>query len=537
MPKTSVGIYISPKYVDIVELSGSSRSPLLSNFIRQEIPPEPVSNGLEVEGDRPLEKDGTVIAVKEGLKKLSSKTQSVQTVLSSSDVMIRYFDMPVLPKSEQTQAVKFEAKKYVPFKLDEITSDFRFSASAKNKRTMGVFFIAATKKHINSYMAKFKAAGTSLSGIDIIPFALWRIMLLNKKVETKEIAAILYVDNDRESISIHIIEESAPFISRDLKINVDDKEAVFEKLASELRVSIEYYNRQKPDSVITKIILCGEPLFSGMDAYIADELQIATDTLYDFNRLKVSDKLPSSAIISFGSALEGLGRSNYSINLSPLRDVIKHKKMYRIMAMEAAAALAVIVLVYISANLLTGGVRERLKAIKKEHASIPGKTLSLGIKALEKRKEQILKGVEALMVLVNDRPSLAVKLSRVADDLNASNTDRPEGLWIDKLNFYERFMQDEAGYPSGIVREIIISGSSFSLDADKNIFYVDNFFALLKEDAVFMNYFSNINLVSIDKHYVQEYEVSEFKISAQQGDLQGLPKNKRDYSSEKTDRR
>jgi len=183
MSKTVVGVYISPNNVDIVALAGSKNAPVLINFIRQQIESEAASSDVEVAASRAIDKDSVATAVREGLEKLHSAPHSVQTVLGSSDFMIRYFDMPVLPKSEQQQAVRFEAKKYIPFKLDEIASDFRVLAEPKKKKAMDVFFMAATKTQINSHVANFKSTGSLVSGIDIMPLALWKVLLLHKKIE------------------------------------------------------------------------------------------------------------------------------------------------------------------------------------------------------------------------------------------------------------------------------------------------------------------------------------------------------------------
>lgn len=518
MPKSAVGIYISSKNVDIVELIGSKNAPVFLNFIRQEMPPGGISVNTETTEKKSSEQDPIAAAVKEGFEKLDLKPQAIQTVLASSDVMIRYFDMPVLPKSEQSQAVRFEAKKYIPFKLDEITSDFRILTGPKNKKTMDIFFIAATKRQVNSHVARFKDTGAVVAGIDIIPLALWRVLLLHRKVDLKDRLVILYADNDRENVSVHIIESGMPFMSRDFKIAADDKEAVFEKIVSELRVSIDYYGRQKHNVAISKIIICGEMLFSGLDAYIADELKIVTSTLYDFNKVKNADKVLPSAIVPLGLALEGLGRSNYSVNFSPLSAAIKHKKTYNIVTIEVIAALAVVMLFYLFNSFLVKNIAVELKAIKKEARSLPANTSRLSLKRLIARKEAMLKDTDFLSLLVNNRVSWAMKLASVANDLSAVNTGTSGGVWINSLTIKEDFIQSDSMHPSDIARKLFISGSSFLLDSSKEIVYINGFFTALKKDAPFMDYLKNIDLGSIDKEDIEGYQVSTFTISAYSGE-------------------
>ncbi len=518
MAKAAVGIYISKKSVDIVELAGSKNAPVFLNFIRQEIPPTPTPIGTDIAERNPPEQDPIAVAVKEGLEKLNLKPHAIQTVLASNDVMIRYFDMPLLPKSEQPQAVRFEAKKYVPFKLDEITSDFKILIEPKNKNVMGIFFIAVTKAHINSHVAKFKDTGAIVTGIDIMPFALWRSLLLHKKVDPKDRSVILYADNDRETVSIHIMESGIPFMSRDFKITTSDKEAAFEKIVSELRVSMDYYGRQKHKAEISQIITCGEMLFSGLDTYIADELKIATSTLYGFNKVKNADKILPSAIVAFGSALEGLGKSNYSANFSPLSATIKHKKTYGIIAIEVIAAVAIVMLFYLFNSFLIRNTVTEFKAIKKEASSFPVNTSLLSLKKLIARKESMLKDIELLRLIVNNRVSWAGKLVSIANDLPVINRETPGGVWIDSLVIKESFILSDSIYPSGIARKLFISGGSFLLDSSKEAVYINGFLKALKKDAIFMDYLNNIDLDSVDKKNIEGYQVSAFTISAYSGE-------------------
>ena len=519
MARTSVGIYISPKNVDIIELAGSKSAPVLVNFIRQQIATDTVSDNAAAADHMAPYKDAVSDAVKEGFEKLHSSPHTIQTVLGSSDFMIRYFDMPVLPKSEQQQAVRFEAKKYIPFKLDEIASDFRVLAEPKKKKAMDVFFMAATKTQINSHVANFKSTGSLVSGIDIMPLALWKVLLLHKKIEAKDKVVIVYADNDRESVSIHILESGMPFMSRDFKIAIDDKEAVFEKIVSELRVSIDYYGRQKHTAEILKVVTCGEMLFSGLDAYIADELKVVTSALYDFVKVKHADTLSPSAILALGSAIEGLGQSSYSVNFSPLVDAIKHKKTYNIVVVEAIAALVIVALCYIFNSFLIKSIVSELKTVKRGGKSLPANTSRLNLEQLKSRKENMIKDTNFMSLVVNNRVSWAVKLASIANDLTSINTEITGGVWINSLSLKEDFVMNDSVYPSEIARRILMSGSSFLLDSSKETAYVNSFFTSLQRDEAFMANFNNIDLGSVDRKNVEGELMSTFTIDAYSGEV------------------
>lgn len=513
MSNTAVGIYISSKNVDIVELAGSKSAPVLSGFTRQEIPPESSMLTETTQESKNNQQDRVAVAIKEGLDKLKIKPQSVQTVLSSNDVMIRYFDMPVLPKSEQAQAVRFEAKKYVPFKLDEIVSDFKVLPPSKYKKSMDVFFISAPKEKLNTHIGKFTAAGVQAAGIDIMPFAILRMLMLNKKAEAKDILVILYADNDRESVSIHIMESGMPFMSRDLKVMTDDKDALFEKIVSELRVSIDYYRRQKARHDVSKIVICGEPLLTGLDAYIANELKIITETFYDFSKVKNANKTPPSAIVALGTALEGLGKSNYSVNLSPFQAGIQKRQAISVIAIEAIAAILIVLITYFFASLPLRGIVSQSRQLDKQASALSKATSLLDVKKLTDTKKDMVEGLKFLQLVQANRASIAQKLSVIAKN-TASQRASAGGLWINRLSFREVFVKSASKLPTDIAREILISGSSFSRDGSGETEYVNRFFESLKTDKKFMDYLKFIELGSIERSNVEGQWAASFAVSA-----------------------
>jgi Tfp pilus assembly PilM family ATPase len=526
MPKTAVGIYISSKNVDIIELGGSKTSPVLLGFARQEISPESIRPDRADKENVNDQQGRVAVALREGLNRLKIKPQSVQSVLSSSDVMIRYFDMPAIPKSEQAQAVRFEAKKYVPFKLDEITSDFKVLSSSTDKKSIDVFFISATKERLNEHIGKLTAAGVNAAGIDIIPFALLRMLMLHKKADTRDTIAIVYADSDRESLSIHIMESGMPFMSRDLKVMTDDKDAMFEKIVSELRVSVDYYRRQKTRQDVSKIIVCGEPLEAGLDAYIADELKIITETLYDFTKVKNIGKASASSIIAIGTALEGLGKSNYSVNLSPFHSVMQKRQASSIIVIEVIAAIAIMLATYLFSSLSLVGVVSEQKQLEAKASALPKATSLFDVKRLIDKKNEMIESLKFLQLVQSNRISIAGKLSAIAQNISAQRASS-QGVWIGSLSFKEAPVKIASKLPVDISREIFISGNSFSPDGSVDTEYVNSLFSSLKEDDDFMHYFKEIELGSIERKNIEGQWVVSFNISAYS---QKIPDTARDRS-------
>ncbi|MFC1806765.1 pilus assembly protein PilM [Candidatus Omnitrophota bacterium] len=508
MAKTSIGVYISSEYVDVAELSGSKNSARIEHLIREEIKSEPPKPSDKPEDEQILLKNAIVQALKKSLLQVKSNSSSINISLSSTDVMIRYFDMPQLPRSEQNQAIRFEARKYVPFKLDEIMSDFKVLPPAKGKKMMEVFFIAAAKDKINSYVELCKAGGTQAGGVDIVPFALMRIILLCKLAKPKDNICLLYVDNDKKSAFIHIMESGMPFLTRDLKIDVNDKDSLFEKLASELRISVDYYNRYKLDKEVSKIVMCGEHLFEGLDAYLADELKIVAETLDDMPGLKDAKRGASSAVVAIGTALGGLGRSTYSVNLSPVAKAIKKKQINNVIVVEAIASVFIIIGAIILSGIQISNRGLKLDSIVKEGSNLPAPTSGLDSKTLDVFKRKSLKELNFLILMVNSRVSWAQKLDRIVKNI-------PDSCWISDLSAIKEFTRGKIGYPTAVAHDLQISGRSFVVDRARQAEHIKAFLATLKKDEAFMANFQDIGLGEIEPRQVRDYWISYFNVSTQ----------------------
>ena len=146
-----VGIYIGKNSVDLVELDAGFQGLKVINSIRV-----PISLSETSEGRKSL----VARAIKEAVNKAKLKNYSAVAVMPSQDVLIRYFKMPLLPVKERHKSIVFEAKKYIPFKLEEVVSDYSIAEIQKKagEEVMDLVFAAAKKDSLNDYLSYFTQA-------------------------------------------------------------------------------------------------------------------------------------------------------------------------------------------------------------------------------------------------------------------------------------------------------------------------------------------------------------------------------------------
>ncbi len=117
---SSLGIYFGPKLINIVETKG--RKPVRDI----EVPQTTISAG-ELEEKVPADvKTIEIIALfKDELRRNKIDARESTICLSGKDLIIRTFEIPVLPREELQSAINFEVKKYIPFKVEDLISDFQ----------------------------------------------------------------------------------------------------------------------------------------------------------------------------------------------------------------------------------------------------------------------------------------------------------------------------------------------------------------------------------------------------------------------------
>ncbi|MFH1847600.1 MAG: pilus assembly protein PilM, partial [Candidatus Omnitrophota bacterium] len=194
--KNGTGLVAGQNFVDIVELKESGKKFVLEKSARIDI----AEDGKPPSPDKRDEL--TQKAIRDAFKKSKAKSNNVVVGLAGSHAIVRRFRTVYVPKEQRQEAVKFEAQRYIPFKLDEIMSDFSVVAEAPDKNTMDALFIGANKNEVEKFTANFPKAGVKPSILSIEPMAIARLLKVCGAVEPDDNAAVVYVDEDRSGFIV-----------------------------------------------------------------------------------------------------------------------------------------------------------------------------------------------------------------------------------------------------------------------------------------------------------------------------------------------
>lgn len=182
--KKVLGIDIGTSALKVIELEiRDDKTPYLSNYAWMPIPEV-------IREDNDSEKSFFETNVPEFLNKIIKeakfKARDAYVSISSFGGLVTLIELPEMPEKELEQAVRFEAHKYVPTSLEDVTISWEVieeepenvispagEGAAGNmkvvppQKKMRVLLVAAFKSRISAYEKVAKAANLNLKGIEI----------------------------------------------------------------------------------------------------------------------------------------------------------------------------------------------------------------------------------------------------------------------------------------------------------------------------------------------------------------------------------
>ena len=524
-PKKVVGLYVSKDTVDLVVLKSGLGGPKLIKFGQAyiypkeaqhsgEIIPEAQAGSVSVARDDLSEKVKTkeeyiIEAIKKVFKENNVKPGDVVTAIQSEETMVRYFQMPKIPKQERSAAVNFEAKRYIPFRMEDVVSDFQVLPSKVIQNSMDVVFVAVKKNTIEQYLNMLVAVGLRPLIVESAPFSLMRAFNAAQQIDINVNTAIVSINLD--TLNINILRNGVPYIIRDVVlsgITPEDKsfEPVFEKILAEIKLSFDFYEKQFPSEVIDKIIIYSKLPLENWHEIVGKELQIPVEMGDPLRGIRVkSGIVPARAAVCFGLALRGVTEPFIDINLCKEKLLVYKKKELFLRMVFIEASIAVFLLIVFKVFTinaiapLTNELNKTLSERPKAEVSIKSDSMT----DLEKIKNEMETRKHILENLISSRTYLTSRLQDIVKIL-------PQNMWLSEVNFEEKIDKKNT---SKIIRFFNIKGY-YVIDekaGDKDV--VNVFLSKLKETSGINKGMPRADIVSVKRIEMKGVKVSSFEIS------------------------
>lgn len=348
-PKSFLGIDIGTSSIKVVELGRKGQTIKLLNY------GEVKTVSLQRSPFRIVEKDGLLLSDQEIAAAISAifKEAGIQSREANFSIpdfssFFTTFDLPPMSQKELENAVKYEARSYIPLPLSEITLDWMViegKTSDKTKGSLSVLAVAIPNEVISQYQEIANLAGLQIRSLEAEAFALCRSLTKDKK----KIVAV--IDMGARSTTCNILEsgilklshsfnisgnELTEVLSRSLVVEYEKAEELkrnlglvgedeagrnvreillplVDSILSEIKKIFQNYS-QRENKEIEEIILAGGTALSpGLKEYFSAELKKEVMLANPFLQMEFPPQLqetlkqmgPSYAI-AVGLAMRGL---------------------------------------------------------------------------------------------------------------------------------------------------------------------------------------------------------------------------------------
>jgi hypothetical protein len=505
----ALGVYFGPKFITLVETEG------LKVICNVQIPLSRLSvSGVE---EKIPEEIKIAAAIKDEIRKNEIEAKEANLVLMGRDLIIRTFLIPVLPANELNTAVRFEAKKYIPFKVEDLAYDFQVSLDRANRKNM-VLFVGLKKENLNRYISIFNQLNIKVNSVEYGGFSVLRLIQL-AKTKGKGIFVAVNIDLvEEDEVNFIVLENGLPLFSRDIIVSGEtafpdynqpvktDLAGSLEKMKVELRISLDFYLRKFPTKNISNMIaVVPEDYRQDIEAFVRERGL----------GVKFVDprKLPDRPMIfslgffkAYAASLKKQVKTPIRIDL--LSDRAKAKAPH-IAGMDKVVlsglkinvkfiflAVAVILLPFLIIYLRSQPIRMQLASIVVAHPKVTTVNPTLSYEKLESINNKYREKIKAINLILKQR----VFVSGVLDSIPRSIS---EGLWLNDFNL-------KVSSKNLVILNIL--GVCYLADNDKERKSINKFLNNLKSNSNFNNLFKEVNIVSLDQQHVGKIVLTGFSI-------------------------
>ncbi len=127
------------------------------------------------EGDKPPAPEAMARAIAECFAEAGLSPRGVRGVAlgaSGADVIVKQITLPLLDDAEVGPALRFEARKHLPFDLQTMTIDFQILGRYPSEKRLEILLAAVSNDRLQRLVAPLESLGVDANVVDATPLAL-----------------------------------------------------------------------------------------------------------------------------------------------------------------------------------------------------------------------------------------------------------------------------------------------------------------------------------------------------------------------------
>lgn len=492
-------------------------------------------------------------SIRQAMEMAGLQSAKLPVSIQSTDILFRFFSIPAVPKAECDTAVQFEARRYIPFKIESLLWDYKAVPSPANPKRLDVIFAAMPREAFGRVQEALTAAGVQPTRIEPTHVSLARLVELSAAAGGGEFVCI--VDVDDEAAHLAIVRRRMPHLTRDISLlpspemppsaeqssaaagldvgtplsllepqPVLDLDPQAKRLLSELSVSMDFFMREYPSTTIARVWLCGDESRIGpWCGWLAEQLRCPVQLARPLVQPLAPDDVPLSFASAIGVVAGASESGEGSIDL--LRGATKAAMPLRAAAAPGAASVGAlqdqvlallktprtVIAACVALGLIAGlwvlelmWVGQARRELAQLHVTQIAPELGLDQMAqeqLDSVKQRLDLQVATIKRIIEQRASVAAKLDGLARSL-------PDGVWITGFELDNELKATGEGEP-----HLTLNGACYLGEAAQELGAIQRFESQLRQHEQFFKGFASAQLEEIVVQTSQEPRYRTFLLN------------------------
>ncbi|MBI5149678.1 MAG: pilus assembly protein PilM [Candidatus Omnitrophica bacterium] len=470
----------------------------------------------------------TISLIQNVFRQQKIPASTVNLSLSAKDIIFRSFIIPWMQPNEIKGVVDFEASKYVPFALSELSFSFYpMTIVEGNIRRIRVIFVAIKKAVLEGYTKILEGASLRVNISEPGTLSLIRALVSKDLLPKDETIAL--IERGAEAGNIVVVDHCLSQFVREFQLRIPgsdqapvDPQVLMARMTNEVRISLNYFNRQEERFKVKRVMFV--PPFADPDAArrLEEDLRMPVASIPTESILAAPGVNGIDFLKAYGAAIhqgvtlpadlnfsEGKQKTIKTISQKP---AVATPVRYKTMILTFLVCLPVVALPFFLSGPSVGQ-----KEIQKKDLMAQLKS-SKDVSAQKMKQDN-----EKITARMSYFKGLSVS-SGVSSLLALISSLLPEGAWVDQLDIvYPDIVSSEKKSvtsaaaplkktikPSGGNVTVDIKGYVYSSNPGEQFKLVNELLANFKGDKGFSSLFESINFETIQTKDFGKYPATFF---------------------------
>jgi type IV pilus assembly protein PilM len=221
-----IGLDFDKRYVRAVELKENSGGTTLTRFALAPVTPK----GPEENIPRAISR-----TIREVFTEQHIEEKEVYTTICGPRVQVRRIALPYMPEEELKEAIKWEAKNFVPFPIETAAVDYHLLKETAGKSAkQELLVVAADGEFLKNHLEIIKEAGLKCAGVVPTSLALWELIPLHPEFPADDLLALINIG--AEITTLNIFKKNVLLFTREIDFA---GESITQTIASSLKLKCD----------------------------------------------------------------------------------------------------------------------------------------------------------------------------------------------------------------------------------------------------------------------------------------------------------